>query len=184
MSPKPATTHAFSLARLVLLLCFLFTASAISFAQGTRGTIQGEVTDPNGSVVANATVKLIDATRNLELRTVQTDSDGSYQFLEVDPGVYNIIVSAANFAETRLTDVKVEPNRNLRIDPKLTLGTASANVTVSATEELVDRESPTLGTTVDNRRVVGLPKRKSYSAVENSRKLSVMRVTCVLTVPS
>ena len=53
--------------------------------------------------------------------------------------------------------MKVEPNRNLQLDAVATVGGQTAEVTISAAEELVDRSTPTLGTTVDERRVTGLP---------------------------
>jgi outer membrane receptor protein involved in Fe transport len=143
--------------RLIAAISLTIIATALTFAQGTRGTIRGTITDPNGAIVAGATVSLFDVSRQQEIRSVQADENGIYQFLEVDPAVYNIIITGPGFAETRLTDVKVEPNRNLQLDAQLALGTATANVTVTATQELVDRESPTLGTTVDSRRIVDLP---------------------------
>ena len=66
-------------------------------------------------------------------------------------------ISASGFAETRLKGVKVEPNRNVQLDSTLSVGATIAEVTVTAGQELVDRESPALGTTVDERRVTGLP---------------------------
>lgn len=135
----------------------LLLAGAI-WAQGTRGTIRGVVTDPSGAVVPNATVKLFDLTKgDQELRNVQTGADGAYQFLEIEPAVYNITITATGFAESRLTDIKVEPNRNLQIDAALTAGGVSEAVTVTGSQELIDRESAALGTTVDMRRVVDLP---------------------------
>ena len=56
----------------------------------------------------------------------------------------------------RLKEVKVEPNRNLQLDAALSVGSVTAEVTVTAAQELVDRDSPTLGTTVDPRLVIGL----------------------------
>ncbi len=140
---------------LVFFALVLFAASGS--AQGTRGTINGVVRDPNGAAVPNATVKLIDATRGAEVRSVQTNSSGEYQFLEIEPSTYNIVVSSSGFAESTINDVRVEPNRNIKTDVSLTIGEASADVTVTAGVELIDKESPTLGTTVDQRRVVGLP---------------------------
>ena len=134
----------------------LFAVPAIN-AQGTRGTIRGTVTDPNGAVVPNATVRLIDAARGAEVRTAQTGDDGGYQFLEIEPAKYNLTVTAANFAESRLVDITVEPNRNLTLDIPLSVGEVTNEVTVTAGVELIDRETPTLGTTVDRRRVEGLP---------------------------
>jgi hypothetical protein len=141
----------------VAAICLTLVASALAFAQGARGTIRGKVTDPNGAVVPGASAKLIDVARNQDIRTVQTDSSGVYQFLEVDPATYTIVITAAGFAETRLAEVKVEPNRNLELDVALTIGAATADVTVTTAQELLDRDTPTLGTTVEVQRVLGLP---------------------------
>src|SRR6185295_20246184 len=81
-----------------------------------------------------------------------------FQMLEVEPATYEIVVTAQGFAEARLTGVTVEPNRSVRLDPtKLGVSGASATVEVTAAQELVDRESGTLGTTVEARRITGLP---------------------------
>ncbi len=138
----------------IVLLLILGTAAA---AQGTRGTIRGAVADPNGAVVPNATVTLFDVVKGTEVRTIATDSEGKYQFLEIDPSTYTLTVKAPNFADGKLVDVKVEPNRNLVLDVTLSVGSVTNEVTVTAGVELIDRESPTLGTTVDRIRVEGLP---------------------------
>ena len=139
-----------------LLTCALLT-TALAMAQGTRGSIRGTVTDPQGAIVVGATVKLLDVVRNQEIRTVQTDDAGVYQLIEIEPATYSIVISAPGFGEVRYGEVKVEPNRNLQLDAVATVGGQTAEVTVTAAEELVDRSSPTLGTTVDERRVTGLP---------------------------
>src|SRR5262245_19482738 len=134
----------------------ILIVASLAFAQGTRGSIRGKVTDPQGAIVPGASVKLIDVARNREVASVQTDADGAYQFLELEPADYSVVINASGFTETKLA-VKVEPNRNLQLDTVLTVGGATAEVEVTATQELVDRETPTLGTTVDTRRVTGLP---------------------------
>lgn len=139
------------------LLCCVVMMPILAAAQGVRGTVSGQVTDQNGAAISGATVKLIDATRNQTVRAVTAGEDGGYQFLEIDPSVYNIVVSASGFAEKRVANVKVEPNRNLRIDATLGVSGASAEVTVSASQELIERESGALGTTVERQRVEGLP---------------------------
>ncbi len=132
-------------------------SAATAFSQGTRGTIRGTVTDANQAVVANATVRLTDSQKGTEVRSVTTGQDGVYQFVEIEPSTYNIVVTAANFAELRISDVKVEPNRNLVLDATVSVGGVATEVEVTAGAELIDRESPTLGTTVERRRVEGLP---------------------------
>lgn len=145
-----------TMAFIALTICLLAIGQTVS-GQGTRGNIRGTVTDANGAVVANATVQLIDAAKGTEIRTVQTGDDGVYSFVEIEPSIYNLIIRAPNFAESRIVDVKVEPNRNLTLDATLAVGQVTNEVTVTAGVELIDKESPTLGTTVENRRVEGLP---------------------------
>lgn len=138
------------------MICAVLLIATVS-AQGTRGTIRGTITDPNGAIVSGATVQLIDVQKGTIVRTVTTNNDGQYQFVEIEPSTYNVVVTAQNFAELRLNDVKVEVNRNLVLDATVTVSTGVNEVTVTAGAEVIDRESPTLGTTVENRRVVGLP---------------------------
>lgn len=145
------------LGKIALTVCLILVASAVALAQGTRGSIRGKVTDPNGAAVAGASVSLIDLARNQEVRAVQTNEEGIYQFVEVDPATYTVVIQAPGFSESRLNEVKVEPNRNLQLDAALTIGTTTEEVTVSASAERLDRETPTIGSTVENRRVVGLP---------------------------
>ena len=144
------------LIRHTVVFILILVMAGVALAQGTRGSIRGKVTDPQGAIVPGASVKLIDVARNRDVATVQTDAEGAYQFLELEPADYSIVINAAGFTETKLA-VKVEPNRNLQLDSVLTVGGATAEVEVTATQELVDRETPTLGTTVDTRRVTGLP---------------------------
>jgi len=138
-------------------ICVVLVAMSSAFAQGSRGTISGEVTDPQGAVVAGATVKLIRPDTKQEIRTTTTNESGVYQFLEIEPGTYDVVISATGFNEARLKDAALEPNRVVRLDTKLTVGGATEEVTVTAAQEILDRETPTIGTTVEARRVEGLP---------------------------
>lgn len=143
--------------KFVMALGMILVVTALTFAQGTRGTIRGKVVDPNGAVVAGASARLTDVTKGTERGTVQTDESGEYQFLEVEPSTYSIVISAAGFSETNLTEIKVEPNRNLQLDVTLNIGGTTEVVEVTGTQELLDRESATIGTTVQIERVLGLP---------------------------
>lgn len=142
---------------LVAVTCAILALTSLTFAQGSRGTISGTVTDPNGAVVAGANVKLVRMDTKQEVRTVQTNDEGIYQFLEIEAGSYEIIITAAGFTEKRLTNADLEPNRVLRLDAALAVGGTTEEVVVTSAAELLDRETPTLGTSVEGRRVMGLP---------------------------
>jgi outer membrane receptor protein involved in Fe transport len=148
--------HTYSILSIVFGLTLMTTS--LGFAQGTRGTISGKVIDPSGGILQGASVKLTNVARPQDARTVQTNLEGIYRFLEIEPANYEITITASGFAEKKITEIKVEPNRNLVFDISLSVAGTSESVTVStATAELIDRESPTLGTTIDSRRVVDLP---------------------------
>jgi Carboxypeptidase regulatory-like domain len=135
----------------------VLVATSPTFAQGSRGTISGEVTDQQGAVIAGAVVKLVKYDTKQEVRSTTTNDSGVYQFLEIEPGTYELIITATGFNETRLKEAALEPNRVLRLDARLSVGGATEEVTVTAAQEILDRETPTIGTSVEGRRVQGLP---------------------------
>src|SRR5215472_3106862 len=138
-------------------LSLVLMFGSVAFGQGVRGTIIGQVTDQTGAVIPGATATLINVDTQQEVRTVKTDNGGTYQFLELEPAVYNVVIKAQGFSEARLQTVKLEPSRHLTLDVTLQPAGTTEAVTVTASEELLDRESGTLGTTVEHRRVEGLP---------------------------
>lgn len=159
--PRFSTIESTTTWRLLLLFfvttCFLSVTTTTIFGQGSRGTISGTVTDPQGAVIRGASVRLLRGDTGLEVRTVQTNDEGSYQFLEIEPGLYEVIISATGFAETKLSNINLEPNRVVRLDASLKVGGTTEEVVVTASQAIMDRETPTLGTTVESRRVQGLP---------------------------
>src|SRR5690606_26788262 len=114
-------------------------------------------TDQTGGVLPGAEVTLNNVDTGRTVRTMVTNDEGLYRFAEIDPGNYEIVVAMPGFNETRSETFKVEPNRNVRIDIPMSVAGVTDVVTVSAAAELIDRESPALGTTVEHHRVEGLP---------------------------
>jgi len=133
----------------------LFAVPAAS-AQFDTGTVNGSVTDPSGAAVAGATVKL----NNLELKTTLTraaNAKGEYEFPDVQPGRYTVVVDAPGFAEsvTRPFDLTVSARQ--RIDVPLSLGGASDSVTVSVDNTGLQNETGDQNTTIESQEMVDLP---------------------------
>ena len=119
---------AFSMAIAALFLLVMVTSAA--FAQGESGQINGTVTDPQDRVVAGANVTLRSVQTGAE-RTTTTDDQGSYQFPSLQPGLYDVIVKAGNFAEiTQRAQVSVAGK--LTVDIKLSVQGAAETVNVIA----------------------------------------------------
>src|SRR5215831_2983357 len=142
---------------LALVVLIVAIISIPAMGQGVRGTISGQVTDQAGAVIPAATVKLVNRATGQVVRTVKTDANGGYQLLEVEPANYNLLISAQGFADATLQNAKLDPTNHLTLDVSLAAAGVTEQVTVTSSEELLDRESSTLGTTVENRRVEGLP---------------------------
>ena len=67
----------------------LAITSALSYGQSTFGTVLGTVKDASGSVIAKATVELVNQGTNA-VRTAMTGETGSYQFVDVEIGKYEL----------------------------------------------------------------------------------------------
>lgn len=143
----------------LLLSCLLLAALAtlaavpVTFAQGSSGTVRGDVKDPNGAVVPGAAVTLIDA-RGGE-RKATTTSSGTYAFTSVDPGQYTIRVEGAGF-KTSEQAFTLAPNETRGLDVGLEVGTASETVTVTDVGSAIKTETGERSDTITSQQIENL----------------------------
>ncbi len=134
----------------------MFAFASIGFTQTPTGTLQGLVTDPTGSAVPNASVKVVNAGTN-ETRDLVTDSTGRYVAPLLTPGTYSITASATGFRSSKTDNIKVDVGQNRSIDFALEVGQASEQIEVTAAAAALDTNGATLGTVIDRAKVVDLP---------------------------
>jgi hypothetical protein len=135
-------------------VAFCFSA-ALASAQ-TFGEITGEVTDPTGAVAPNATVTAINPATNVS-RATTTNGAGVYSFPGLVPGVYQVKVEAAGFETSIRNNVELQVQQTARLDFTLIVGQATQTVQVSAAGELLATENATIGTVIEEQRIVELP---------------------------
>jgi len=93
--------HQHSVQRLVIAIVVSALLCAIpSMAQVVKGSISGTVTDPQGAVVAGATVKAINDATGATLTTT-SDSSGSFHFNLIHVGTYRVEMTAAGFPKMK-----------------------------------------------------------------------------------
>jgi hypothetical protein len=140
-----------------LLLTFSVGASAV-FSQATAtAELRGNVTDPNGSAVAGATVTATDNAKGTT-RTATTDADGNYVLLSLQPGVYTVKVEASGFASNTTNNVELQVGQQLALDKVLTVGSVGVVVDVLQNEEiLVDTERTQQSSVITSRQIENLP---------------------------
>ena len=124
-------------------------------AQSNTGSITGVVTDPNGAVVPNATVNIINQGTN-EKRTVTTESDGRYDVPSLPTGIYTIEVTGSGFQLTSRKDLRLAVGERARLDIAMSLSGVDAVVEV-VSQTRIDTETSTLGDTIDTQRIQDNP---------------------------
>src|SRR5437870_11251245 len=122
------------MSKMVKLLCFvsLFAfVSATLWAQGIFATLTGVVSDPSGSVVANAKVTLRDVGSGSARQTV-ANGEGYFTFASVPVGTYALSVEAQGFKAYKADGIALGGAEKRNLNVSLTVGSASESVEVSA----------------------------------------------------
>lgn len=143
---------------LMSAIVMIFSVSAI-FAQAQVSTadLKGAVVDPNGAVVAGATVTAKNSSTGIT-RTVTANDGGEYSIIGLPPGEYEVTVEAATFKKTIISPVKLTVGQSASLEIKLELGTQDVIVNVSGDSvELVETTRTSVANTIDQRRVENLP---------------------------
>src|SRR6266852_1087600 len=141
--------------RLTYILAVMLALSFAAFAQ-TVGQVTGVVTDPSGSIVVGATVTITNSQTNAT-RTTTTNNAGDYAFPALQPGVYNVKAEMQGFEGEVRKGVELHVEQIARIDFHLKIGAVAQTVEVTGGAPLLTTESTTVGTVIDNDRIVGLP---------------------------
>src|SRR2546427_272439 len=131
-----------------------FLLCAPAFAQ-TLGTITGEVRDSTGAVVPGATVTVVNKATNAT-RTTSSNEVGLFDFPALPPGPYTVKSELDGF-KTATSDVELQVNQAAPVNFTLELGTISEQTLVTGVSPLVETSNATVGTVIENRRIVELP---------------------------
>lgn len=138
------------------LVLFLFLAISQAHAQTFTGTFVGTVSDPSGATLAGATVTITNVETSAA-RSVTTDANGDYTATLLPPGRYKFLVEQKGFKRAVRESVSLDVNQEQRVDFTLAVGDVAETVIVSEEVPLVQTESATVGTVVEERQVTELP---------------------------
>jgi Carboxypeptidase regulatory-like domain/TonB dependent receptor len=125
------------------------------FAQ-TFGEVTGRVTDPSGAVIPGASITLTNVNTS-GVRNVITTEPGTYTFPSIPPGVYRLRTELPGFKTAVSEPFEVQVQQVVRLDVVLQLGQVSDTVEVAATAELLQSETASVGTVIENKIITELP---------------------------
>jgi hypothetical protein len=137
-----------------VLLLALWVPSLMGQSSGTSGLV-GVIKDPSGATIPNVTVTLT-SNATAQVRTTTTGADGSYRFVLLPPGDYKVRFAASGFKTAEIESITLNVTETPSLDRTLDVGAQSDEVTVSATAEVLQTQTSTLGTVVDSKAVVDM----------------------------
>ena len=141
--------------RLALLIGLLGVAFVIAFAQ-TGGQITGEVRDPTGAFVPNASVTVTNTATGVA-RTTTTNAAGIYSFPDLTPGTYDAKVVVSGFGTIVKANIELQVQQTARVDFTLAVGQSTQTIEVSANAAMLTTENATVGTVIEEQRITDLP---------------------------
>ena len=152
---------------LIPLLCLTIALPVLG--QTTSGSMAGSVLDKQGAAIANATVTIVEQSKDQKF-TAQTDSQGRFVFALVPPGLYTLTVENTGFKKLERKDITVNASDKLSVgDMVLEVGDVKQVIEVVAEgaelkTESAERSDALIGDQLKNVAVNG---KRSYLALTN-----------------
>ncbi|MGH9943217.1 MAG: carboxypeptidase regulatory-like domain-containing protein, partial [Pyrinomonadaceae bacterium] len=142
---------------LYALCTLLLLASSTTYAQTqiTTGVIQGTIQDEKGAVVPGATVEVRNVETNLA-KTLSTDDDGRFVFLQLPPGRYTLTAARPGFATLAQEEFQLTVGQAINLNLNMRVSQVDERVTVSAITT-IDTSKTEASTTLNERSVSNLP---------------------------
>ena len=119
---SPVTSRVLERALTLSILATVFFLLAVpARPQNPNGSMNGTITDASEAVVAGAEVTLTQAARNITLRA-SSEAYGTYSFPNLEPGLYDLTVSAPRFLTATQKAIPIDVGRQVRVDVRLEIG--------------------------------------------------------------
>jgi hypothetical protein len=144
----------------------LLSACAV-FAQGTTAQIVGRITDPTGSAVPGAAIKVTNVDTG-SVREAETNDSGAYVLPLLLPGKYRLTITKEGFRPVTRTGITLLVDQVVRVDQELELGSVTQEVQVTVAAPLLESETSALGQIVDSAKIQSIPLngRSSFRLVQ------------------
>lgn len=137
-------------------LAVLTLAAAIASAQSGTGEINGTVTDSTGAAVAGATVTIANPATGFS-RVIRTNEGGVYSAPALQPGAYTIKVEREGFQSQSRAGVELQVGSAPSLNFSLAVGNVAEVIEVTGGAPVLETESTSVGTVIENKRIVELP---------------------------
>jgi hypothetical protein len=131
--------------------------AASACAQNTNATIRGQVLDPTGALVPNASVVIVNKNTGVTVFNGPADSAGAFVAPQVIPGTYKVTVTAAGLKESVVDNLIASVAQVASINVNMQLGGTADVVTVMSKGEELDRSTSDISTLISPEDVQNIP---------------------------
>jgi hypothetical protein len=138
------------------LLALLVLVSVPAVAQTFRGSINGTVTDPSGSVIAGAKVTATDVSTAAVYQTVSSGA-GEFLFNDLPLDAYKLKFEAAGFQTIEIKGVQVLAGKIYTLAMKLAISQATTVVEITADALALDTTTETQTTSLEGNALQDVP---------------------------
>lgn len=141
--------------RISFLFLLFLVLGASAFAQFSSG-IEGTVHDTSGAVVAGAKVSLTDPRLGVT-KTATTNQSGYFRIDSIGASTYALKIAVTGFETYQQNNLAIQVGEIRTVAPELTVGSASTEVTVSASAATVNLSTATTGSVISEETVHQTP---------------------------
>jgi outer membrane receptor protein involved in Fe transport len=138
----------------LLAACLLVAPGAL--AQTFTGTLTGVVRDSTGAVMPSVVVTAKNAETGV-VRSVTSDPEGRYRFVNLDPGTYDVRAEITGFRTAIKSGVLVTVGGTTELDIAMNVGQLAEEVTVATATPLIEPGKTELSRVVTMREIESLP---------------------------
>src|SRR5579864_4056799 len=126
--------------RTTILIFLVLLCLPLELAAQTGSQVTGVVKDGSDAAIPGAKVEIRNIDTNAS-RTVPTDANGSYTFVNLVPGTYVLSVTQPGFETYVQSGIIVEVNSNFTDNVVLQIGTVAQQVEVQASASMVETQN-------------------------------------------
>jgi hypothetical protein len=144
--------------RLMLLVFVILTAASPAAAQTqiTTGVIQGTVADPTGASLPGVTVEARNLDTN-QARTLVTESDGRFVFLQLPPGNYRLTCTLSGFATLVQENIQLTVGQAVTLPVAMKVSGVAETVTVTTATRVIETSRTAAATTLNQTTIETIP---------------------------
>jgi outer membrane receptor protein involved in Fe transport len=141
---------------LAILLLVALILAVPGFAQNISGSLSGRLIDQQGATVANATITVVEPSKNTT-DTTKTSAQGDFVFPALQPGNYTVTAELTGFKKSEKTGIVLEANTKLALgDVIMEVGSITESVEVAAQATTLQTESVDRSSTINNRQMTNI----------------------------